>query len=78
MGIAFVVTVYPVAIVVPDARKSDHRPADHVLVAAVDRIGEEAFGHIFQQRIEEALRIDFVELYLAGLDFFKYAVLLFR
>src|ERR1700739_4899061 len=74
--VAFIVAADPVTVVVSDSRKSDHRPADHVLVAAMDRIRKKAFGHIFQQCVEEAARIGFVEFDIAGLDLLEHVVLL--
>src|SRR5690242_4354690 len=41
---ALVVALDPVAIVVAGARKPQHLPADHVAVAAIERIGEEALA----------------------------------
>ena len=76
MRIAFVVTADPVAIVVADAGKADHLPADHVAIAAMDGIGEEAFRHVLQQRAEKALRVDAVEFDLAGFDLLQRVVLL--
>ena len=39
---ALIVPVDPVAIVVMRARKTDHLPRRHVLVAAIDRVGKKA------------------------------------
>lgn len=70
--------VYPIPVVVSDAWKSDHLPADHILVAAVDRIREEAFRYIFQECVEKTMGVDFVELGLAGFDLLQYIILLVR
>src|ERR1039458_6222828 len=36
--------------------KSDHLPGDFVLVAAINRIGEESFNRVLQQELEECVR----------------------
>ena len=53
---AFVVPIDPVAIVVARTRKADHFPGRHIAVAAVDRIGEEAFLRVVEQLVEETFR----------------------
>lgn len=76
IGVAFVVTLDPVAIVVTNAGKTDHLPAGHVAIAAVDRIGEESFGHVLQQCAKKALRFDAVEFDVAGFEALQRIVLL--
>lgn len=76
MGITLVVTANPIAVVVADAGKPDHLPSDHLTIAAVDGIGEEALRHILQQDIEETLRIDAVEPDFTRLDPLQRVVLL--
>src|SRR6185437_9133285 len=65
---ALVVALDPVAIVVAGAGKADHFPADHVAVAAIDRIGEEALLRVVQYVLEESLRAGAVELDRAFLE----------
>src|SRR5690348_7018430 len=59
---ALVVTLDPLAIIVVRAGKADHLPADHVLVAAIDRIGEESVLGVLEQRLEEVVAIRALEL----------------
>ena len=69
-------TIDPVSVVIANAWEADHLPAHHVTVATMDRIREETLGHIFQKRIEQALRLDAVEMNVARLNFFQHIVLL--
>src|ERR1700720_3455492 len=62
MGIALVVTVDPVAVVVPGARIADHAPRAHVAIAAVDRIGEESLSRVSEQQLEKRPPVDAVQL----------------
>src|SRR5215470_1866307 len=57
----FAIELYPVLInqlvVVPvRPRKSHHLPADHLFVAAINRIGEETFDCVLQQKVGEHFR----------------------
>src|SRR5882762_7671132 len=54
-GIRLVVLADMVAIIVTRAGKADHLPARHVLVAAIERIGEEAFHGVLQHQFEKLL-----------------------
>src|SRR5271155_2311690 len=56
-----IVFVDPFPVVVTRAGKSDHAPADHVLVAAVDGIGEEALLHVLHDLLEKGFAIDAAE-----------------
>ena len=60
--IPLVVTPDPVTVVVASTRKANHLPADHVAVAAINRVGEEALLRVLQQLLEEAaLRISKID-----------------
>src|ERR1051326_5381409 len=50
---ALVVPLDPVAIIVAGAGKADPFPGRHVLVAAVDRVGEEAVLRVLEDELEE-------------------------
>src|SRR5476651_2107006 len=54
-GIRLVVLADMIAIVVARAREADHLPARHALVAAIERIGEEAFHGVLQHQFEKLL-----------------------
>src|SRR5579859_1558278 len=73
---ALVVAVDPVAIVVAGAGKAHHLPADHVAIAAIDRIGEEALARVVQQLLEESFRAGAVELGRALLEAAEHLILL--
>ncbi len=66
-GIAFVMSVDPVAVVVPGAGIADHAPRAHVAIAAVNRIGEKSLPRVRKQQLEERLSIDAVQLRGAAL-----------
>src|SRR6266568_4197948 len=51
--VAFVVALDPIPVVVAGSGKSDHLPANHVAVAAVNGIGEEPLAGVLQQVLEE-------------------------
>src|ERR1700712_1401596 len=53
LGIRLVVLVDMVAIVVARAGKAYHLPARHALVAAIERVGEEAFHGVLQHQFEK-------------------------
>src|SRR4051812_37545041 len=53
VGIALIVAPDPIAVVIPRARKADHLPCSHFMVATVDRIREESLLHILQHLLEE-------------------------
>src|SRR5580700_5439320 len=65
-----------VAIVVTRARKADELPSRHVTVAAIDRIGEEAFHRVGQDGLEEVLAAAVLELDVAGLKAIQHLILL--
>src|SRR5438105_3180970 len=44
-----------VAVVVARPGKADHLPARHVLIAAIERIGEKALHRVLQHQLEEFL-----------------------
>ena len=54
-GDALIVPVDPVAIIVMRAGKADHLPRRHVLVAAIDRVGEKAVLGVLEDELEEIL-----------------------
>src|SRR6478752_5285650 len=56
-GIAFVMSVDPVAVVVPGAGIADHAPRAHIAIAAVNRIGEKSLPRVRKQQLEERLSI---------------------
>src|ERR1051325_1091504 len=63
--IGLVVALHPVAVVVARTREADHFPANHVAVAAIDRIGEEPLFRVLQQKVEELRSADAFELQAA-------------
>src|SRR3569833_1661278 len=65
-----------VAVVVTRARKADHLPRHHVVIAAIDRVGKEAFHGVLQDQTKQALAIDGAEIDLAGLHRLEEIVLL--
>src|SRR5580700_726500 len=67
-----------VAIVVAGAWKADELPARHVAVAAIDRIGEEAFDRVGEDRLEEHLAAAVLELDLTILEAGENLILLNR
>ena len=67
-----------VAIIVTRARKSDELPSRHVAVAAIDRIGEEAFHRVGQNSLEKVLAAAVLKLDLAGLKALQDLILLRR
>src|SRR5665213_4375443 len=66
--IALVVPFDPVEIVVAGARIPDHLPRDHVAVAAIERIGEEAGLDILEDLFEERLAVGRIELDRTAFD----------
>src|SRR5690348_7871342 len=58
----FVVLGDPGPVVVARPGEADQLPADHVAVAAVDRVGEEALDSVLLHHREEGVALDFVEL----------------
>src|ERR1039458_2896141 len=48
--------------------ESDHLPSDFVLIAAINRIGEESFFRVLQQEVEECVRRHAVEV---NISFFE-------
>src|SRR5690348_3333059 len=74
--VALVVALDPVAVVVARAREAQHLPADHVAVAAIDRIGEEALARVGQYLLEQPLGAGAVELDRALLEAAQQLVLL--
>ena len=73
---ALVMLVDPVAIIVMRAGKADHLPRRHVLVAAIDRIGEKAGLRVLEDQLEEILAVGAVELERAVLETFDDLVFL--
>src|SRR5277367_298100 len=73
---SFVVTVDPIAIVVTGARESDHLPRGHVLVAAVNRVGEKAVLRVPEDELEKILSARVRELERAVLEALDGLVLL--
>jgi hypothetical protein len=69
------VPIDPVGIVVTGAREANHLPRDHVAVAAVDGIGEEAFLYVLDSVLEESLAVGAFEFDLSALDSFEQVVL---
>src|SRR6185437_7783075 len=65
-------------VVVARAGEADELPADEVLVAAVDRIGEEAFDSVHDQDLEEFLAEVAGNLHLALLERVQEVVLRLR
>src|SRR4051794_8972125 len=63
-------------IVVVRAREADQLPTNHVAVAAVERIAEEALDGVLQEHLKERLRLDLVELDVALLQSTKHLILL--
>src|SRR5947209_1790893 len=63
--VVLVVVADVVAIVVARAGEADHLPRRHVLVAAIDGVGEEAFHGVLQQQLEKAAPIRTFQLRLA-------------
>jgi hypothetical protein len=58
------------------SRKADQLPADEVLIAAIHRIGEEAFDGVLQQHLEEVLGRRACELEIAFLQSMQQLILL--
>src|SRR5689334_14406596 len=52
--VALVVTAHPVGIVITGAREADHLPGTHVVIAAVDWIGEESLLRVLEQLLKES------------------------
>ena len=50
------------------AGEPDHLPGDFVLIAAINRIGEESFNRVLQQEVEEYVRRHAVKV---DISFFK-------
>src|SRR5262245_33290034 len=73
--IALVVAVDPVQIVVTGAGKPDHLPRNHVAVAAVDRVGEEAGFDVDDDPLEKRSAVDAIELDLFAFKAFEHLVL---
>src|ERR1700761_1185830 len=73
---ALVMLVDPVAIIVMRAGKADHLPRHHILVAAIDRIGEEPRLRVGEDQLEEILTIGAIELERAVFQAFDDLVLL--
>src|SRR5271163_3245619 len=57
-GHRLAVASHPILVVIVRARESDHLPCGHILVAAVDWIGEIAFLGILQKHGEERFGVD--------------------
>src|SRR6266702_8826496 len=79
--IGLVVLVDMVAIVVARAGEADHLPARHILVAAIERIGEEAFHGVLQHQLEKLLGAETglqLEGYFAAVQSGQYYILLVR
>src|ERR1041385_2081189 len=75
--IGLVVPLHPVAVVVARTREADHFPANHVAVAAIDRIGEEPLLRVLQQKIEELRSADAFKLQAAVFERADELVLVF-
>src|ERR1700730_14112171 len=58
----------PVEIIVARAGVADHLPADHVAVAAIQRIGKKSFLHVLNDEHEEGFAVDPFEFCLSILD----------
>src|SRR5471032_937618 len=63
LGIWLVVLVDMVPVVVARPGKANHLPTRHVLVAAIERVGKEAFHSVLQHQLEKFLGAE------AGLQF---------
>src|SRR5580700_9789789 len=63
-----IMPVDPLAVIVMRAGKSDHLPGRHVLVAAVDRIGEKALLRIVENKLEEVFSAALRQLELVVLQ----------
>src|ERR1700722_19810412 len=71
------VASYPILVVIVSPWKADHLPCAHILVAAIDGIGEIAFLGILQKHGEERFSVDStVELHIAALQPFQQFVLI--
>jgi len=64
-GFAFKLHAVPVnriVIIRIGARKTDHSPSNHVVIAAVGRIAEETFNRHFQQQVKKHLGRHSIEI----------------
>src|SRR5580704_822334 len=76
-GHRLAVAGYPIFVVIVGARETDHLPCTHILVAAVDWIGEITFLGILQKHGEERFGVDSaVELDVAALHSLQQLVLI--
>src|SRR5580704_5340999 len=57
-----IVTADPVAVIVVRAWKADHLPRGHVFVATVDRVGKETVPRVRENKREEALGVEAIQL----------------
>src|ERR1700722_9614478 len=77
VGDALSMARHPFFIIVVGPRESNHLPGPHVLIAAVDRIGEVAFLGVLQEHCEEGLTVDTViEFDLAAFEPLEHLVLI--
>src|SRR5580692_5920159 len=76
VGYALSVARHPLFIIVVGPGESNHLPGPHILIAAVDRIGEVAFLGVLQEHREEGLTVDTViEFDLTAFETLEHLVL---
>src|SRR5580692_10684248 len=76
VGHAFSVVGHPFFIIVVGARKSNHLPGPHILIPAIDGIGEVALLGVLQEHGEERFTVDTaIELDRTALKPLEYLVL---
>src|SRR5450755_1987038 len=76
IGDTLAVPGHPFLVVIVGAGESDHLPGAHILIAAVDGIGEVAFLGVLQKHREESLTVDAaIQFDLAALQPLQHLVL---
>src|ERR1700722_16205175 len=77
IGHTLAMTGHPLLVIVMSPRKSDHPPGSHVLIAAVDRIGEVTLLGVLQEHGEKGFAVDTViEFNVAALEPLQHRVLI--